>query len=343
VLFMVVAQGDHGAVTSFCALFDSSEDGKDFMEVMRRLCVSSPFWTAVDQPEHRVDVAEPNVPQGLRAEDILAKQGLCAEDILPNQIASLNFFLACVGIKTMVTGTNMHLAEVGCTSYISAYGYTAQDEDVWHVTSIYQPRPELSRPTFQVKVRQHAEIANHTWYFLEGSLLLDRPPHRLDWLAPRRLTHIRQYLHDPVRAASGDEYNKHSGKVGFAQRMGPRGTTKRLGNWLSALAVTINSRTAPPRVVALTLHFLETPCLSANIDDGLGFDEPELCRTPTEHHLPCEEGTADGPEECQSPVSSVEILGCTKATPRGECCTNTACVTTSAFNLVSEDCEIFSL
>jgi len=259
VLFMVIAQGNHGAVIGFCALFGSSEDGNDFMEVMRRLCVSSPFWAAVAKSEHHVDqhqlehhvaFAEPHVPQDL-----------CAEDILPKQVVSVNFFLGCMGIKTTMLGT-MHLAEVGCTSYISAYGYAPKDEDLWQVASVCQSRPEPLRPTFQANVQRHVEGADHTWYLLESSLLLDRPPHRLDWLAPRRLAHIRQYLYVPVKAAFGEEYNKQFAKVGFAQRMGPRGTTKKLGKWLSALAATINSRIAPPRVVALTLHFLEAPCLS---------------------------------------------------------------------------------
>jgi len=72
-------------------------------------------------------------------------------------------------------------------------------------------------------------------------------------------------LHDPVKQAFGDEYNKHFAKIGFAQRMGFAGTTQRLKKWLSALAVTINTGNAPSQVVALTLHFLEAPRITANL------------------------------------------------------------------------------
>jgi len=261
-LLMVVAQGKHGRITSFCMLLDSPEDRETFMEAMRLLCVASRFSAAVDHREHGVNVAEPHMPQAM-----------CAIDALPSQKVSVDFFMRCVGIKAMIPGATqckdgvplLPLMQQEVVSYISAYGYTPKDTDVWQVSSCSQTRPKVLRPKFQVNVRQHIEAAKHTWYIVESSLLLDGPPHRLDWLAPRRLVHIRQYLYDPVKEAFGVEYKRHLGKTGFARRMGLPGTTERLRKWLSDLAATINSRRAPPLIVALTLHFLEAPCLSDDI------------------------------------------------------------------------------
>jgi len=261
-LLMVVAQGKHRQSTSFCMLLDSPEDRENFMEAMRLLCVASRFSAAIDHREHDVNVAEPHMPQAL-----------CAIEVLPTQKVGIDFFMRCVGIKAMMPGASqfkngvplLPLMQREVVSYISGYGYTPKDTEVWQAASCSQSRPKVLRPKFQVNVRQHIEAAKHTWYIVESSLLLDGPPHRLDWLAPRRLVHIRRYLYDPVKETFGVEYKRHLGKIGFARRMGPPGTTERLRKWFSALASAINSRKAPPLIVALTLHFLEAPCLSADI------------------------------------------------------------------------------
>merc|ERR1712032_180495 len=206
---------------------------------MRLLCVASRFSTAADQEERRVTVAESHMPQAMHA-----------IDALPSQKVSVDFFMSCIGIKAVMPGA-ARFKDGGRD--ISAYGYTPKDDDACQAASGSQPIPKVIRPQFKVNVQQPIEATKHTWYIVESSLLLDGPPHRLDWLAPRRLTHIRRYLYDPVKEAFGLEYKKHFGKFAFARRVGLPGTTTILRKWLSALAATINSREAPPSVVALTL------------------------------------------------------------------------------------------
>jgi len=257
-LLLVVAQGKQGR-TSFCILLDSPADRDNFMEAMKLLCVASRFSAAADQAEYGCNATAP---------------AMRAIDALPSQKVSVDFFMRCIGIKAMMPGTTQNqdgaplalLMHQGVVSYISPYGYTPKDKDVWQApTSLKLPRPKVLRPKFQVSVRQHIEAATHTWYIVESSLLLNGPTRRLDWLAPRRLAHIRQYLYNPVKEAFGGSYKRHFGRAGFARRMGLPGTTERLRKWLSALAATVNSRKAPPSVVALTLHFLEAPPLPADI------------------------------------------------------------------------------
>merc|ERR1719188_500281 len=91
--------------------------------------------------------------------------------------------------------------------------------------------------------------------FFKGS---DRQVH-LNWLAPRRLAHLRRDLYIPVKKAMGPCYAKHFGDAPFAYRGGIPGTTAHLHRWCCALATCINSGAASPAMVALVLRFLEVP------------------------------------------------------------------------------------
>jgi len=259
-LLMVVFQGRQVGVSSFCVMLETCESRESFMEAMRVLCVASRFSATVD---HR---NETSAPRGGQVMD-LAPQ---VNSSLHSQQVSVDFFMRCIGIKAMMptdgSGDGVPLPPLmrqGVVQYISAYGYKPKDENVWQVSSHADFRPRLL-----VCVRQHIEAAKHTWYIVESSLMMDEhsPVRRLDWLAPRRLAHLRRYLHHPLKEALRESYSKHFEGASFACRLGPPGTTERLHRWFSALSGCINAKKAPPLVVALTLHFLEAPCPTLNPD-----------------------------------------------------------------------------
>merc|ERR1712118_43560 len=95
----------------------------------------------------------------------------------------------------------------------------------------------------------------HTWYEIQCHLA----PGCRHWTVHRRLSHIRRFLHDPVKSALGDCYPKWFDRESarFASHGGPSGTTARLRNWLAALVANINNGNASPKLVALTLRFTE--------------------------------------------------------------------------------------
>jgi len=177
----------------------------------------------------------------------------------------VRFFMRSIGIKAMQErGSEQSvplppLIRDGVAQYISAYGYRPRDDMVWE--RFAGDTSTLTRPTLQIRVRQHIEAAKHTWYIVESTLRMDgaeRLP-RLDWLAPRRLAHLRKHLHDPIKNTFGEAYARHFEGARFPNRLALPGTTAQLHRWCNALADCINSRSAPPLVVATTLHFLEAP------------------------------------------------------------------------------------
>jgi len=227
-LLLVVARG-----LQFYLLFEPAERLQAFMDAMSTLCMAA--HAAVD---HAEDNQQP--------------------------VVSTNFFMRSIGVRALrphLTNNagllQPHLTKRGMVvQYLAAYGYKPQSEVVWHILECGESRPKLA-----IHVRQHIEAAKHTWYIIESSLVLDSkdPKRRLDWIAPRRLAHLRKHLHLPVREAFREKYGTHFAGAAFALRLGPPGTTERLRKWFCTLANCINSKQAPPLVAALTLRFLEAP------------------------------------------------------------------------------------
>lgn len=139
-------------------------------------------------------------------------------------------------------------------SYLAKYGFQAKDKSTWF-TGV--PRPDLLLGA----IFGHSEKANHTWYVVQGSLAKpgDATTVVKRWHVERRLKHIRELLHDPVKNGLGDVYTTRFAKAPFAHYGAPSGTTHRLENWLTVLASCINDGIVSPRLTALVLRFLEAP------------------------------------------------------------------------------------
>lgn len=253
-LFMVVFR-DLNKLYRFCLLEESLDGRVMFAEAMKIL--RHYVQPAIDRPR-----------------GVGVKVGLGQD----SQQASVGFFLRSVGVQggrgaagLLRPGTRKlamsPLPECGAVTYLSSYGYRAASEAFWRVSP---GTPGMSGPLLQIRVTQHIEASRHTWYMIECTLVMEgdfgvMPP--IDWLAPRRLLHLRRDLHDRVERSLGPlytsvfDFGRH-----FAKRGGLPGTTAQLNKWCSALCDCINAGTAAPEVVAMVLWFLEAPAPDALAD-----------------------------------------------------------------------------
>merc|ERR1712048_875852 len=70
------------------------------------------------------------------------------------------------------------------------------------------------------------------------------------WGTIRRLVHLREGLHDPLKHALRKRYEDFFEKTPFAHHTGVPGTTERLRGWLTTLTSCINSGVITPYLVA---------------------------------------------------------------------------------------------
>jgi hypothetical protein len=163
---------------------------------------------------------------------------------------------AALGDETWIS-TKAPPDENAVVPYLLLFGYVAADHRRWEQTQ----RPELV-----IKVTEHAEINEHTWYLIDCSLSFadaSESECKVRWQTARRLCHMRELLYDHVKSDLGDSYNKHFAGAHFAYRGGLPGTTSRLSDWCMALAACINSGAASPYAAVLTLRFVDAPHLKA--------------------------------------------------------------------------------
>jgi len=140
---------------------------------------------------------------------------------------------------------------------LKKYGY-----DVDFYPKSLKKRPTLNGgPLLRLLLNEHFEQGGHTWYSIHCSITLreESGGNAVSWRAPRRLTHLRNGLHDPVKEKLGDTYVDLFGAAHFAHHGGIAGTTDRLQGWLSMLANNINEGQVSPDIVALVLEFFQTP------------------------------------------------------------------------------------
>mmetsp|Transcript_137605 Transcript_137605/g.243150 ORF Transcript_137605/g.243150 Transcript_137605/m.243150 type:complete len:224 (-) Transcript_137605:111-782(-) len=147
------------------------------------------------------------------------------------------------------------------SSYLGFFGYEATSAMQWSEAHLDGVR-ESSQLVLEVALIGSDRVDGHTWYVLDCALwkpLVDFG--RAEWQIHRRLTHMREGLHDVVKEMLGsDQYSKHFGSTPFAQRGGFwGGTEERLRSWCQNLARFINSGEAPPAVTAAALRFFAAP------------------------------------------------------------------------------------
>eukprot|EP00413_Alexandrium_margalefii_P032453 CAMPEP_0204577674 /NCGR_PEP_ID=MMETSP0661-20131031/42480_1 /ASSEMBLY_ACC=CAM_ASM_000606 /TAXON_ID=109239 /ORGANISM="Alexandrium margalefi, Strain AMGDE01CS-322" /LENGTH=240 /DNA_ID=CAMNT_0051586531 /DNA_START=60 /DNA_END=782 /DNA_ORIENTATION=+ len=177
-------------------------------------------------------------------------------------------------------------------AFLESYGYLPADMASW--------RPgEGGRPKLTIEILRHLEVHGNKWYVVRCSLTprveqpMDdqatncqdleggggAPPRRaVEWRVKRRMRHLREGLHDPVKAICGRAYMQLFQGAHFAFHTSWPGTTDRLNAWLGLLASSIDSGAVAPSVAALALHFLEPPSPGEEAPDPGETDYSELAR-----------------------------------------------------------------
>lgn len=144
--------------------------------------------------------------------------------------------------------------------FLALFGFEATSDQEWAARHLERIKVE-EQPLIEINVSGHEEAENHTWYKLECALW--RPAvhfGRAEWAVYRRLNHLRDGIHDILKAhVSSELYNEVFDTAHFAMRGGIPGTTVRLRGWFQAFVRAVNSGTLPPSVVACALRVLDGP------------------------------------------------------------------------------------
>ncbi|CAE7407266.1 unnamed protein product [Symbiodinium natans] len=184
------------------------------------------------------------------------------------------------------------------------YGYEARADVVAEPAFLTYPRPDLGSPAKNqaFEVAGHEERGGHTWYQMKCSLLAPRSVPALRWQVDRRLSSLREELHDRIKDALGSSYATQFGKTPFALKGGLPGTTARLNAWFGSMAEVVNRGDAKPSVVALLLLFLEAPEQA---------EQPETAAEPTQ------EAPRSSPESAYVRAAPVQV-GAEDRTPTSD-------------------------
>lgn len=164
--------------------------------------------------------------------------------------------------------------------YLAPYGYEAAGPEDWKAL------PAKHRARLELSLDGHSEASGHTLYGIccklshEGGSAAEAPL-RLAWSAERRLSQIREGLHDLAKSELGKGYGQAFSDAPFAKRGGPGGTSERLQRWLQTLAQCINEGAARPALVTQVFLFLDAPAQLAHrvsaetLDSGADALAPE--------------------------------------------------------------------
>lgn len=120
-------------------------------------------------------------------------------------------------------------------------------------------------PKLEITVDGHDEESGHTWYKLECAIVQPGMS-RSEWQTKKRLTHLRDGLHDQIKRELGDtKYAEYFADTPFAKRGGMKGTTARLIRWFSTLANRISTGQVSLQVTALVLRFIDAPYVHTTV------------------------------------------------------------------------------
>ncbi|CAJ1359954.1 unnamed protein product [Effrenium voratum] len=150
-------------------------------------------------------------------------------------------------------------SRAACAAYLAAFGLLADGSALWSPKHLARAKSE-AQPMLEIVIRGHEELGSHTWYVMDCAVW--RPClefARSEWRCYRRLAHLRQGLHDPIKELLGTAYSKHFGDSPFASHGAPLGTTARLRSWCQTLCRCINCCDLPPATAAIALHLLGAP------------------------------------------------------------------------------------
>jgi len=133
---------------------------------------------------------------------------------------------------------------------------------------------EAAQLDLQIYVNSHEECPlGHTYYTIQCSMANPgrNSNWRRQWSVARRLCHVREQLHNPLKERMGVAYELHFTCVHFPMRGGWPGTSSRLSEWLGVLGGLMRHGALSPENVCLVLMFLEAPAL-AEVGQGASRD-----------------------------------------------------------------------
>mmetsp|Transcript_3737 Transcript_3737/g.9674 ORF Transcript_3737/g.9674 Transcript_3737/m.9674 type:complete len:224 (-) Transcript_3737:177-848(-) len=178
----------------------------------------------------------------------------CAEVTTPAENSDNSLVQSPVSLSPRAGISSAWCMESMEKPYLEKYTYSPADGVHWQVP----PGPKGSGPELQFTVVGHEGLEGHTFYLVECSMRCGY--FWVRWHAPRRLVHLREGLHGPLKKALGRaRYAQRFAGSRFASRGGFPGTTARLRGWLEALSVCINTGGCSPSQVAFILRFLDPP------------------------------------------------------------------------------------
>lgn len=158
--------------------------------------------------------------------------------------------------------------------HLEPYGYMASSAEEWQLDASSESRPRL-----RLSLGGHSEKEGHTYYTTDCELSAERWSLHLEWQSQKRLTKLREELHDTVKNELGKDYPEVFALAPFAKRGGWHGTSERLTKWLETLADCINQGVASPVLVSQILLFFDAPAqakhqVSAHVVHEDGFESP---------------------------------------------------------------------
>lgn len=115
-------------------------------------------------------------------------------------------------------------------------------------------------PRLTLRVLAKERVENHNCYSLEcffmGNAENAMP---LAWTVSKRLSQLREELHDAVKSELGSKYVDLFRGCPFSNRLGAKGTSETLNIWCAKLASCISSGVVPPAITVITLKALCAP------------------------------------------------------------------------------------
>lgn len=154
-------------------------------------------------------------------------------------------------LSTPAIGVASSRASSETVEKLKLYGYFAEDSTTWR---------ERTMPVVRLRVKLHAEVEGHTSYMVECQLTpLGEGRAPISWSTMRRLKHLRNDVHGPLKQQLGAEYERHFSATPFACRSGPPGTTGRLHAWFQSLAACMTAGYLGPAATAHVLEMLQAP------------------------------------------------------------------------------------
>lgn len=176
--------------------------------------------------------------------EIIAEPNSSVEDLMV-----AHYLSATRGLPTQVRYEDV-------APFLEQFGYGVTNEKNWSRSAAEQPQLSLT-------VEDHAHFGGHTQYEIKGELRnanSDRDDDPIvSWGTIRRLRHLREGLHDPVKTELGPRYPNFFSKTPFARHTGPTGTTDRLRGWMTSLAACVNTGSLSPCLVSVVLRLVDVP------------------------------------------------------------------------------------